>query len=139
MIGLAADGSVDSPASFGVAGTVGAVIVALGFAAASRCRLLPQRSHKHRVRLVFLSIAVGGAVGLVNLAANWAITEVHPALRALLVERIIGQSPERRPMTERVFGVRPFSHYRADNEKKGRTPNYGILSPPGLRPSSPRR
>jgi uncharacterized membrane protein len=85
MIGLAADGTVDSPASFGVAGTVGAVIVALGFAAASRCRLLPQRSHKHRVRLVFLSIAVGGAVGLINLAANWAITEADPALRALRI------------------------------------------------------
>ena len=91
MIGLAADGTVDSPASFGVAGTVGAVIVALGFAAASRCRLLPQRSHKHRVRLVFLSIAVGGAVGLINLAANWAITEADPALRALLVERIMAE------------------------------------------------
>jgi hypothetical protein len=106
MIGLAADGTVDSPASFGVAGTVGAVIVALGFAAASRCRLLPQRSHKHRVRLVFLSIAVGGAVGLINLAANWAITEADPALRALLVERIMAKEPWEvlvtGPMTEEV-------------------------------------
>jgi len=93
MIGLAADGTVDSPASFGVAGTVGAVIVAVGFAAASRCRRLPQRSHSHRVRLVVLSIAVGGAVGLVNLAANWAITEADPALRALLVERIKAKEP----------------------------------------------
>ena len=41
MIGLAADGTVDSAASFGVAGTVGAVIVPLGFAVAARCRLLP--------------------------------------------------------------------------------------------------
>jgi membrane protease YdiL (CAAX protease family) len=106
MIGLAADGTVDSPASFGVAGTVGAVIVALGFAAASRCRLLPQRSHKHRVRLVFLSIAVGGAVGLINLAANWAITEADPALRALLVERIMAKEPWEvlvtGPLTEEV-------------------------------------
>jgi membrane protease YdiL (CAAX protease family) len=93
MIGLAADGTVDSPASFGVAGTVGAVIVAVGFAAASRCRRLPQRSHSHRVRLVVLSIAVGGAVGLVNLATNWAITEADPALRALLVERIKAKEP----------------------------------------------
>ncbi len=106
MIGLAADGTVDSPASFGVAGTVGAVMVALGFAAASRCRLLPQRSHKDRVRLVFLSIAMGGAVGLVNLAANWAITEADPALRALLVERIMAKEPWEvlvtGPMTEEV-------------------------------------
>jgi membrane protease YdiL (CAAX protease family) len=93
MIGLAADGTVDSPASFGVAGTVGAVIVAVGFAAASRCRLLPQRSYKHRVTLVFVSIAVGGAVGLVNLAANWAITEADPALRALMVDRIKAKEP----------------------------------------------
>jgi hypothetical protein len=93
MIGLAADGTIDSPASFVVAATVGAVIVVLGFAAAFRCRLLPQRSRHHRVRLVFLSIAVGGAVGLINLAANWAITEADPALRALLVERIKAKEP----------------------------------------------
>jgi hypothetical protein len=35
MIGLAADGTVDSPASFAVAGTAGAVIVALGPRASS--------------------------------------------------------------------------------------------------------
>ncbi len=74
MIGMAVDGSVNSPASFGVAGAAGAFIVVLGVAAASRYRFLPQRTHSHRVRLVFLSIAAGGAVGLVNLAANWAIT-----------------------------------------------------------------
>jgi hypothetical protein len=93
MIGLAADGTVDNPASFAVAATVGAVIVALGFAAASRSRVLPQRSHTNRVRLVFQSMAVGGAVGLVNLAGNWAIAETDPALRALLVERISAKEP----------------------------------------------
>jgi hypothetical protein len=69
-----------SQSSLACIGERATVIVVLGFAAASRRRLLPQRSHKHRVRLVFLSIAVGGAMGLVNLAANWAITEADPAL-----------------------------------------------------------
>lgn len=93
MIGLAVDGTVDGPTSFGVAGAVGVVIVVLGFAAASHCRLLPQRSNKHRARLVFLSLAVGAGVGLVNIAANWGITEADPALRALLVERIMAKQP----------------------------------------------
>ncbi|MCA1671238.1 MAG: hypothetical protein LC799_03210, partial [Actinobacteria bacterium] len=93
MIGLAVDGTVDGPTSFGVAGAVGVVIVVLGFAAASQCRLLPQRSNKHRARLVFLSLAVGAGVGLVNIAANWGITEADPALRALLVERIMAKQP----------------------------------------------
>lgn len=32
-------------------------------------------------------------MGLVNLAANWAITEADPALCALLVERIMAKEP----------------------------------------------
>lgn len=46
VIGLVVDGAVDGVTSFGVAGAVGAVFVVLGLAAASRCRLLPQRSKK---------------------------------------------------------------------------------------------
>jgi membrane protease YdiL (CAAX protease family) len=93
MIGLTVDGTVDGPTSFGVAGAVGAVIVVLGFAAASRCRMLPQRSNEHRIRIVFLSLAVGAGLGLVNLAANWGITEADPALRAHLVERMRAMQP----------------------------------------------
>ena len=93
MIALTVDGTVDGPKSFAVAGAVGVVIVVLGFAAASRYRLLPQLSNKHRVRLVLLSLAVGAGVGLVNLAANWGITAAHPALRALLVERMTAMRP----------------------------------------------
>jgi hypothetical protein len=93
MIGLAVDGTVDGPISFGVAGAVGVVIVVLGFAAASHYRLLPQRSNKHRARLVFLSLAVGAGVGLVNIAANWGIAQADPALRALLVERMMAMQP----------------------------------------------
>ena len=93
MIGLVVDGTVDGVTSFGIAGAVGALLVVLGFAAASRCRLLPQRSNKHGIRLVFLSLAVGAGVGLINLAANWGITEADPSLRALLVERIMAKQP----------------------------------------------
>ena len=93
VIGLVVDGTVDGVTSFGIAGAVGAVIVVLGFAAASRCRMLPQRSNEHGIRLVFLSLAVGAGVGLVNLAANWGITEADPELRAQLVERMTAMQP----------------------------------------------
>ena len=106
VIGLVVDGTVDGVTSFGVAGAVGAVIVVLGFAAASRCRMLPQRSNEHGIRLIFLSLAVGAGVGLVNLAANWGITEVDPALRAQMVERVMAMRPWEAlvaaPITEEV-------------------------------------
>lgn len=106
MIALAVDGTVDGPISFGVAGAVGAVIVVLGFAGASRCRLLPQRSNKQRARLVLLSLAVGAGAGLVNLTANWWIAAADPALRALLVERMTAMQPWEAlvaaPITEEV-------------------------------------
>jgi hypothetical protein len=126
MIGLAADGTVDSPASFAVAGTAGAVIVAVGFAAAARCRVLPPRSHTHRVRLVFLAIAAGGAIGLANLGANRAIAEADPALRALLVERIMAKEPWEvlvtGPMMEevvfRLFGMSVIAWLVYPNAKR---------------------
>jgi hypothetical protein len=93
MVGLSIDGTVDGPISFGVAGAIGVVIVALGFAAASRCRALAQRSNKQRARLVVLSLTVGAGAGLANLAANWGIAEASPALRAVLVERFTAIPP----------------------------------------------
>lgn len=106
VIGLVVDGTVDTLTSLGTAGAVGAVIVVLGFAAASRCRELPSRSIEHGIRFVFLSLAVGAGVGLVNLAANWGITEADPALRAHLVERMRAVQPREAlitaPITEEV-------------------------------------
>ena len=93
MLGLSVDGTVHGPISFAVAGAVGVVIVGLGVVAAYHCRLLPQRSHTQRANLVFLSLAVGAGAGLVNLAANWAIAETDPALRAVLVERFMAIPP----------------------------------------------
>jgi membrane protease YdiL (CAAX protease family) len=87
MTGLLAGGEVQDAASFAVAGLVGAAFVLLGFAAASRCRTLSRTAPTRRARLIVLSLALGTALGLANLAANWAIAEAHPTLRALLVER----------------------------------------------------
>jgi hypothetical protein len=42
MLGLSIDGTVRGIISFGFVGAVGVVLATLGFAATSRCRLLPQ-------------------------------------------------------------------------------------------------
>lgn len=88
MAGLVVGDDVEGAADVSVAAVIGAALVVAGFAAASRCRVLPQHSNTRRVKLCGLSLAVGGGAGLVNLAANGWIAEADPALRALLVERI---------------------------------------------------
>jgi hypothetical protein len=85
MAALVVGGEVVDAGSFLIGGVSGALIVWLGFAAASRCRTLP--ANANAARLVGLTLAVGVGVGLANLASNWAIAVVDPALRALLVER----------------------------------------------------
>ena len=93
MAGLVVGDDVDGVTSLVFAGVIGAVLVVLGFAAASRCRILTQRSNTQRVRLHVLTLAVGAGVGLVNLAANWGIAEADPALRTLLAERMARLAP----------------------------------------------
>jgi CAAX prenyl protease-like protein len=94
MAGLLAGREVGDAASFAVAGAIGAVLVFLGFAAASRCRpALARRSNPQRARLALLSLAAGTVLGLTNLAANWAIAEAEPRLRALLAERMATIDP----------------------------------------------
>lgn len=93
MTGLAVGGEVPDTGSFAVAATSGAVLVLLGFAAASRCRRLARRSNSQRARLALLSLAVGTALGVANLAANWTIAEAEPELRAVLAERIATVDP----------------------------------------------
>jgi hypothetical protein len=93
MAGLLVGGEVEDPASFAFAGACGAALVFLGFAAASRCRTLPRSATVHRGRPALLSLALGTALGLANLAANWVIAEANPTLRALLVERIATLEP----------------------------------------------
>jgi len=93
MAGLLVGGEIDHAGSFAVAGAGGAVLVLLGFAAASRCRPLPRRSNPQRARLAVVSLAIGTALGAANLAANWTIAEAEPTLRALLAERIATIDP----------------------------------------------
>jgi hypothetical protein len=88
MIVLAVDGTVDGPTSFRIAGAVGAVIVVLGFAAASRCRLLPQRSNRHVAPLVLLSLAVGAG------------SEIHLARRAAGLGLLALGAPARDPLSQ---------------------------------------
>jgi hypothetical protein len=93
MAGVLAGGEITDAASFAVAGASGAGLVLLGFAAASRCRPLARRSNPQRARLALLSLAGGTALGLANLAVNWAIVEAEPRIRVLLAERMATIDP----------------------------------------------
>lgn len=88
MAGLVVGDDVEGATDVSVGAVIGGALVVVGFAAASRCRVLAQHSNSSRVRLCGLSLAVGGGMGLVNLAANRGIAKADPALRALLVERV---------------------------------------------------
>jgi membrane protease YdiL (CAAX protease family) len=93
MAGLVVGDDVEGAISIGVGGVIGAALVVVGFAAASRCRVLAQYPNTRGLRLGGLSLAVGAGVGLVNLAANRGIAEADPALRRLLVERMARLDP----------------------------------------------
>lgn len=85
MIGVVAGRGAGDARTLIDAALVGAAYVLIGFAAASRTRRLA--STTNHARLALLTLAAGTGLGLFNLVANWAITQMHPALRALLVER----------------------------------------------------
>ena len=93
MSGLVAGGEIEDAVSFAFAGAIGAALVLLGFAAASRCRTLPRRPSGHHARLSLLSLAAGMGLGLANLVANWVIAVAHPTLRALLARRLTNLDP----------------------------------------------
>ena len=88
MAGLVVEGDVHDATSSVAAGAIGALFVFLGFNAASRCRTLSRSVIARPLRLVLLAIAVGTILGVANLAANWAIAQLHPAIRMVLVERM---------------------------------------------------
>jgi membrane protease YdiL (CAAX protease family) len=81
-------GDVVDAGSLALTGAIGATFVLAGFAAVWRCRPLAPRGAADPSRLVLLSLAAGTALGMANLAANWAIAEWDPRLRALLVQRM---------------------------------------------------
>lgn len=93
MVGLLLGGEIEDLGSFAVAGATGAVLVFLGFAAASRCRTVSRRVTTKRARLALLALAAGVALGLANLAANWTIARIDPVFRVLLAERMVTLEP----------------------------------------------
>ena len=87
MTGLIAGGEVTDVVSFGIGAVIGALFAVVGFASASRTRVLSDAARSDHARLAVLAIAIGVACGLANLGANWLIASSHPALRELLVQR----------------------------------------------------
>lgn len=110
VAGVVIGGARDAP-SVALAVAAGGAFAWLGVSAASRCRTLARRTRGERARLAVLAVAAGAALGLANLAANWAIAESDPALRRLLTERFarIGaiEPVVAAPLMEEV-GVRLF-------------------------------
>ena len=106
MTGLIAGGDVVDSASFTVGAVSGALFVLVGFAAAWRTRTLHRDASSHPVRLAAVSLGIGVAFGLANLAANRAIASAHPELRELLLQRFAALGPLvaviAAPLTEEV-------------------------------------
>jgi Type II CAAX prenyl endopeptidase Rce1-like len=90
---LLAGGEVTDLASFVIAGCIGAALVVVGFAAASRVRPMQRRPNAQRARIALLSLAWGAGLGAANLGANLALAQADPALQALLVERVTTLEP----------------------------------------------
>lgn len=93
MTGLIVGGEVEGLASFAIGAVSGAALVLLGFAAASRTRVLPDDVTARRVHFAVLAITAGFGLGLANLTANWFIANAHPTIRELLVQRITTVEP----------------------------------------------
>lgn len=76
-----------------VGAVVGAGLIVVGFAAASRVRPMPDPSRKNQLSLVGLSLILGGLLGSANLGVNFGLASVSPVLHQLLVERFGQISP----------------------------------------------
>lgn len=74
-------------------GAIGVLLAsALGLAAVARTRRLPTRDVRDHARLAGLSIGIGAIVGLANLASNYALAGLDPAVREWMLERWAGYS-----------------------------------------------
>lgn len=93
VLGLAIGGEIADVASFAAASASAVVVTLIGFAAASRCRKLPARTMADHPRLLAMSLLLGTALGLANLAANWSIAAIHPAFREVLAQRMTTLQP----------------------------------------------
>lgn len=72
-----------------LAGAVaGGALILTGFAAASRCRALPEGERPGRAATAAMSLLSGAALGLVLLAVLLALVNAEPALRARFAGRL---------------------------------------------------
>ena len=85
-----------NPLHLAIGSVAGAVLVFIGFLAASRCRRIPEHPVRIRVRLVLLSAAAGGVLGLVLVAALVFLAHHEPALHARFANRL--SEPAWRPL-----------------------------------------
>lgn len=74
------------------AALAGALLVAIGFAATSRCRPIPERAMTERVRIAALTVALGVALGLANLAVNYAFAAADAGIYRALMQRFAALS-----------------------------------------------
>jgi hypothetical protein len=93
MTGLIVGGEVADLGSFAIGAAIGAALVVLGFAAASRTRVLPGDAGPNRAHYAAVAVTAGLGLGLANLAANWVIATAHPIIRELLVQRFATLNP----------------------------------------------
>ncbi len=66
----------------------GAVVIIIGFLAASRCRLVLRRTRPQRVKLAVLSLLAGTALGAGLLGVLLALASVEPSLHARFAGRL---------------------------------------------------
>lgn len=76
-----------------VGALVGAGLIVVGFAAASRVRPVPDLKWKDQLRLAGLSLVLGALLGTANLGVNFGLASVSPVVHQLLVERFSQISP----------------------------------------------
>lgn len=71
-----------------VGSVAGALVIVVGFAAVTRCRMLPSHALRERARLASLAAVAGGVMGFVLLGALVFLARHEPALRARFAGRL---------------------------------------------------
>lgn len=77
-----------NPTYVAIGSLLGALLIILGFAAASRCRSIPQRSASQRTKLAALAMLGGIGIGSVLVTILVALAHREPALRARFAGRL---------------------------------------------------
>jgi membrane protease YdiL (CAAX protease family) len=77
-----------NPIHIVIGSLLGALLIVLGFSAASRCRSISQHSASQRTKHAALAVLVGIGIGSVLVALLAALTRREPALRARFAGRL---------------------------------------------------